>query len=57
VRLRDIAVSLGITERSVSALWVPRTSSTSRDQAIFVDQATDAGLSWCAVLPEVDRFG
>src|ERR1017187_8568023 len=25
-------------------LWVPRTSSTSRDQAIFVDQATDASV-------------
>jgi hypothetical protein len=38
-------------------LWVPRTSSTSRDQAILVDQATDASLSSDAVLLEVDRFG
>ena len=38
-------------------LWVPRTSSTSRDQAIFVDQATDAGLFSCAVLLEIDRLG
>ena len=26
-------------------LWVPKSSSTSRDQAIFVDGATDASLS------------
>ena len=32
------------------SLWVPRTSSTSCDQAIFVDQATDASLSSDAVL-------
>jgi len=38
-------------------LWVPRSSSTSRDQAVFVDQATDASLSSDAVLPEIDRFG
>jgi transposase len=38
-------------------LWVPRTLSTSRDQAIFVDRGTDAGLSSCAVLLEIDRFG
>ena len=39
------------------ALWVPRTSSTSRDQAIFVDQATDASVSSDAVLLEIDWFG
>ena len=38
-------------------LWVPRSSSTSRDQAVFVDQATDASLSSDPVLPEIDRFG
>ncbi len=36
---------------------VPRTSSTSCDQAIFVDQATDASLSSDAVLIEIDRLG
>ncbi|HTQ19067.1 hypothetical protein [Mycobacterium sp.] len=38
-------------------LWVPRSSSTSRDQAVFVDQATDASLSSDPVLSEIDRFG
>jgi hypothetical protein len=38
-------------------LWVPRSSSTSRDQAIFVDQATGASLPSDAVLLEIDRFG
>ena len=40
-----------------SRLWVPRTSSTSRDQAILVDQATDASLPSDAVLLKIDRFG
>jgi hypothetical protein len=38
-------------------LWVPRTSSTSCDQVIFADQASDASLSCYAVLLKVDRFG
>ena len=38
-------------------LWVPKTSSTSRDQAIFVDRATDARLSSYAVLHKIDWFG
>jgi hypothetical protein len=37
-------------------LWVPTISSTSRDQAIFVDRATGASLSSYAVLPENDRL-
>ena len=37
-------------------LWVPTISSTSRDQAIFVDRATGASLSSHAVLPENDRL-
>ena len=36
---------------------VPKTSSTSCDQVIFVDQATDARLSSDAVLTEIDRLG
>jgi len=36
---------------------VPRTSSASRDQAILVDQATDASLSSDAVLLKIDWFG
>ena len=39
-----------------SRLWVPTISSTSRDQAIFVDRATGASLSSHAVLPENDRL-
>jgi site-specific recombinase XerC len=38
-------------------LYVPKTSSTSCDQAIFVDQATDASVFSDAVLVEVGRFG
>jgi len=38
-------------------LWVPRTSSTSRDQAILVDQTTDASLPSDAVLLKIDRVG
>jgi hypothetical protein len=41
----------------VLILWVPTISSTSRDQAIFVDRATDASMSSDAVLLEIDRFG
>jgi hypothetical protein len=33
------------------------TSSTSRDQAIFIDQATDASLPSDAVLGQIDRLG
>ena len=36
---------------------MPRTSSTSRDQAILVDQATGASLSADAVLFKIDWFG
>ena len=36
---------------------VPKTSSTSSDQAVFVDQATDAGLPSNAVPAEIDWFG
>jgi hypothetical protein len=34
---------------------VPKTSSTSCDQAIFVDQAADASLFSDAALAEIDR--
>ena len=39
------------------AVCVPKTSSTSGDQAIFVDQATDASVSSDAVLLKIGRFG
>ena len=35
---------------------MPKTSSRSCDQAIFVDQAADASVSSDAVLVEIDRF-
>jgi hypothetical protein len=42
--------------QTIVALYVPKTSSTSCDQAIFVDQATDASAFSYAVLVEVDRL-
>src|ERR1019366_6840591 len=39
------------------ARCVPRTSSRSCAQAIFVDQASDASVSSDAVLLKIDRFG
>ena len=39
------------------AVCVPKTSSTSCDQSIFVDQTTDATLFPDAVLVEVGWFG
>ena len=38
-------------------VWVPRTSFSSRDQAIFADQATGASLPSDVVLLKIDRFG
>ena len=55
--LPSLRASVGrLVTRKVD-LWVPRSSSTSCDQAVFVDQATDASLSPDPVLPEIDRFG
>jgi hypothetical protein len=48
-------VNLGNAARA--GLCVPKTSSTSCDQAIFVNQATDASLSSDAVLVEIDWSG
>jgi hypothetical protein len=50
-------VILAVPAESRPSLWVPETSSTSCDQAIFVDQAADASLSSYAVLLKVDWFG
>ncbi len=41
---------------STNTLWVPKSSSTSCDQAIFVDRATDASLPSYAVPLENDRL-
>ncbi len=40
-----------------SPMCVPKTSSTSCDQAIFVDHVTDVSLFPYAVVVEIDRFG
>ncbi len=40
-----------------TGLCVPKTLSTSCDQAIFVDQATDASVPSDVVLLKVDQFG
>ena len=42
--------------RRLFAVCVPTISSTSRDQAIFVDRATGVSLPSYAVLPEDDRL-
>jgi hypothetical protein len=42
---------------SAYGLCVPKISSTSCDQAIFVDQTTNMSLFSDTVLVEVDRFG
>ena len=47
----------GAMFRAPPTLCVPTTSSTSCDQAIFVDQATDASLPSDTVLAKIDRFG
>ncbi len=39
------------------SLCVPKTLSTSCDQVIFVEQATNTSLFPDAVLVEIDRFG
>jgi hypothetical protein len=49
--------SVRVPEAIARCLCVPRTSSKSCDQAIFVDQAIDASVSSDAVLVEVDRLG
>jgi hypothetical protein len=46
-----------ISAGCVKALCVPKISSTSCDQVIFVDQATDVRLFPDAVLVEIDRLG
>jgi len=39
------------------SVCVPRTLSTSCDQAVFVDHATDASVSPDVVSLKIDRFG
>jgi hypothetical protein len=59
-----VMVPLWLTRRRLSCtnptepkiLWVPITSPTSCDQAIFVDRADDGSVSSGAVLAEIDRL-
>jgi len=46
-----------MSSRRRDTLWVPKTSSTSCDQAIFVDQASDVSLFPDAVVVEIDWLG
>jgi hypothetical protein len=43
--------------RGINALYMPKTSSTSCDQAVLVDQASGVALPSNAVPGEIDRFG
>jgi hypothetical protein len=52
----DLARKALLRRGFVLELCVPKTSSTSCDQAIFVDQTTDTSLSSDAVLTEIDRL-
>jgi len=54
--LYDLSKSGGDKRASID-LWMPKTSSTSRDQVIFVDQAADACLPSDAVLRGLDVPG
>jgi hypothetical protein len=56
-RAGDDVADRGQGVSDVRRLWVPKTSSTSCDQAVFVDRAADARLSLNAVLTEVGRLG
>ena len=51
------AIGAGDGDVRFDDLWVPITSSTSCDQVIFVDHATDVSLFSDAVQVEVDRLG
>jgi hypothetical protein len=58
---KDADFSSGRAEQSqpyaTRDVCVPKTSSASCDQVVFVDQPTDTSLFSDAVLAEVDRFG
>ena len=48
------AIEVVFDTDQLSYLWMPKTSSAPCDQAIIVDQATDASLSSDAVLLKID---
>ena len=53
----DTEHGVAVAKADPGDLCVPKTLSTSCDQAIFVDQATDTSLPSDAVVLKVDRFG
>ena len=53
----DADAYFGRVMRDAAKVWVPRTSSTSCDQSVFVDYPTDTGLFSDLVLLKIDRFG
>jgi riboflavin biosynthesis pyrimidine reductase len=56
--LDEVAVDLvPVVMGEGNRLCVPKTLSTSCDQAVFIDQATDASLPSDAVVLKVDQFG
>ena len=60
IRVFGWLVLLGRSQASKDAeimVCVPRTLSTSCDQAVFVDRATDASVSPDVVSLKIDRFG
>jgi hypothetical protein len=57
IQARAEALEFTAPPERAEILCVPKTSSPSCDQAVFVDQATDAGLPSDAVPAEIDRFG
>ena len=51
------AAVVELRNEGFDGVWVPRTSSTSGDQAVFVDHAAGARVSSDTALLEIDRFG
>ena len=54
---REVGHIVGAVRPNPLALYVPKTSSTSCDQTVFIDRAAGAGLPSDAVPAEIDRFG
>jgi hypothetical protein len=53
----EVATVVFTAGDSLGDLCVPRTLSTSCDQPVFVDHATDASVSPDVVSLKIDRFG
>ena len=54
---REVGHIVGAVRPNPLALYVPKTSSTSCDQTVFIDRATGAGLPSDAVPAGIDRSG